>query len=108
LRVLAPLQGNSDVFEGMRQLRRFIAGLSPADDTELTVVSITLAVQEPEQYRARLLALVADQARAIQQNFSTRAIIIDGLQNPVVVRQIDDSNVELFVEYQLSATLETR
>ena len=106
LRILAPLQGNPDVFEAMRQLRRFIGGLAPADDTELTVLSISLAVTEPEQYRARLLALIADQARAIQQNFATRAIIIDGLQNPVVVRQLDDSNVELFVEYQLSATLD--
>ena len=108
LRLLAPLQGNTDVFETMRQLRRFIAGLVPADDTELNVLSISLAVTEPEQYRARLLALIADQARSIQQNFATRSIIIDGLQNPVVVRQLDDSNVELFVEYQLSATLEAR
>lgn len=107
-RVLASLQGNQDVFETMRQLRRFVGGLALADDTELNVISISLAVTEPEQYRARLLALIADQARAIQQNFSTRAIIIDGLQNPVVVRQIDDSNVELFVEYQLSATLDSR
>jgi len=108
LRILAPLQGNTDVFEAMRQLRRFIGGIVPADDTDLNVVSISLAVIEPEQYRSRLLALIADQARAIQQNFTTRAIIIDGLQNPVVVRQTDDSNVELFIEYQLSATLEAR
>jgi hypothetical protein len=108
LRVLASLQGNQDVFETMRQLRRFVGGLALADDTELNVISISLAVTEPEQYRSRLLALIADQARAIQQNFATRSIIIDGLQNPVVVRQIDDSNVELFVEYQLSATLDSR
>jgi hypothetical protein len=108
LRVLHPLQGTTDVFEEMRLLRRFIGTLSPADDTELSVVAITLAVAEPEQYRARLLALIADQSRAIQQNFGARTIIIDGLQNPVVVRQVDDSNVELFLDYQLSANLETR
>lgn len=108
LRVLCPLLGNADVFEAMRQLRRFVSSLTPADDTELAVVSISLAVTDPEQYRARLLALIADQSRAIQQNFGARTIIIDGLQNPVVVRQVDDSNVELFVDYQLSANLEVR
>ena len=108
LRVLCPLQGATDVFEPMRQLRRFISSLTPADDTELNVISISLAVTDPEQYRARLLALIADQSRSIQQNFGARTIIIDGLQNPVVVRQIDDSNVELYLDYQLSANLETR
>mgnify|MGYP001603615586 FL=1 len=108
LRILCPLVGNADVFESMRQLRRFIGTLAPADDTELAIATIALAVTEPEQYRARLLALIADQSRTIQQNFGARTIIIDGLQNPVVVRQVDDSNVELFVDYQLSANLETR
>jgi len=108
LRILCPLQGNPDVFEAMRQLRRFIGTLAPAEDTELSVASISLAVTDPEQYRARLLALIADQSRTIQQNFGAHTVIIDGLQNPVVVRQIDDSNVELYVDYQLSANVETR
>jgi len=108
LRVLCPLQGDIDVFETMRQLRVFIASLAPANDTELSVVSISLAVADPEQYRARLLALIADQSRAIQQNFSARTVLIDGLQNSVTVRQVDDSNVELYVDYQLSANLDVR
>ena len=108
LRVLYPLQGDIDIFESMKHLRQFISALSPAADTELSIVSMSLAVAEPEQYRARLLALIADQSRAIQQNFSARTVIIDGLQNPVSVRQVDDSNVELFVDYQLSANLDTR
>jgi hypothetical protein len=110
LRILCPLQGQGDidVFETMRQLRRFIGTLTPADDAELSVVSINLAAADPEQYRTRLLALIADQSRAVQQNFGARTIIIDGLQNPVVVRQLDDLNVELFVDYQMSANLEVR
>ena len=108
LRVLCPLSGDVDVFETMRQLRVFIASLTPAADTELNVVTITLAVGDPEQYRARLLALIADQSRTIQQNFSARTVIIDGLQNPVTVRQVDDSHVELYVDYQLSANLDVR
>ena len=108
LRILCPLQGDLDIFESMKQLRLFLAALPAAGDTELAVNSINLAVGDPEQYRARLLALIADQSRTIQQNFSARTVIIDGLQNPVTVRQIDDSHVELFVDYQMSANLDVR
>jgi len=108
LRVLCPLQGNADVFEAMRQLRGFIATLKPADETELNVVSLSLAVTDPEQYRVRLLTLIAEQSRAIQQTFGARSIIIDGLQNPVLVRQIDDTNIELYIDYQMSANIDVR
>jgi hypothetical protein len=108
LRILFPLQGTNDVFESLRQLRRFIGTLAPGADSELSLVSISLAVNEPEQYRPRLLQLISEQARTIQQSFGTRSLIIDGLQNPVLVRQVDDSNVELSVDYQISANVESR
>jgi hypothetical protein len=108
LRVLLPLPGTTDVFEATKQLRRFIGSLPPTPDAELTIATLSLAVATPDQYRERLLALIADQSRAIQQQFGARTVIIDGLQNPVSVRQVDESNVELFVDYQLSANLDVR
>lgn len=108
LRILAPLQGTDDIFESLRQLRRFIGGLNPGENVELVIVSVSVAVNDPEQYRPRLLSLMAEQTRTVQQTFATRTTIIDGLQNPVIVRQVDDSHVELSIDYQISATIETR
>ncbi len=108
VRILLPLQGTSDVFEATKQLRRFITTLPPTADTELNVTSVSLAVAAPEQYRERLIALIAEQSRGIQQQFGARTVIVDGLQNGVTVRQVDESNVELFVDYQLSANLDVR
>jgi hypothetical protein len=108
LRILAPLQGTNDIFESLRQLRRFISTLTPGEGVEMSVVSISLAVNDPEQYRSRLLSLIAEQTRSVQQAFGTRTTIIDGLQNPVIVRRVDDSNVELSIDYQISATVESR
>lgn len=108
LRILAPLQGTDDIFESLRQLRRFIGGISPGENVELVIVSVSVAVNDPEQYRSRLLGLMAEQTRSVQQTFATRTTIIDGLQNPVIVRQVDDSHVELSIDYQISATIETR
>lgn len=108
LRILAPLQGSDDIFESLRQLRRFISSLTPGENAELILVSVSVAVNDPEQYRSRLLGLMAEQTRSVQQTFGTRTTIIDGLQNPVIVRQVDDSHVELSIDYQISATIETR
>lgn len=108
LRILSPIEGNPDVLETMKQLRRFIAGFSTLEDAELNVVSISLAVTAPEQFRERLLTSIADQSRLIQRHLGARSVIIDGLQNPVSVRQVDDANIELFIDYQMSATLEMR
>jgi hypothetical protein len=108
LRILSPLGGNTDIFDAMKDLRKFIATLQTADDTDLTITSMTLAVAAPEQYRERLLALIADQSRTIQQTLGARSIAFDGLQNAVAIRQLDDANVEIYIDYLLSATVESR
>jgi hypothetical protein len=108
LRILAPLQNGADVFETMKQLRQFVGAFSALQDTELSVASISLAVIEPEQLRERLLTLIADQSRTIQHSLGARVVTVDGMQNPVLVRQVDDANVELYIDYQMSATMEMR
>ncbi len=108
VRVLAPLGDGADVFETMKQLRQFIGSFSALTDAELSIASISLAVIAPEQSRERLLALIADQTRAIQRSLGARVVTVDGMQNPVLVRQVDDANVELYIDYQMSATMELR
>ena len=41
-----------------------------------------------------------------QRSFGARSVAIEGLNNPVTVRQLDDINVEIFIDYQLNATVE--
>lgn len=106
LRVLYPLQGLTDIFEATKQLRRFVTSLPATPDVEMNVTALTLAVASPDQYRDRLLSQISDQARTMHQSFGARLVIIDGLQNSVSVRQVDDFNVEIYVDYQLTANLE--
>lgn len=108
VRILCPLVNgtSADVFADTRQLRQFIAGFDVAPGAELQVVSIGLAVDNSEQYRDRLLELISEQARNTQRNFGARTVVIEGLNNPITVRQLDDLNVELYIDYQLSTTLE--
>lgn len=108
VRILCPLVNSTsaDVFASTRQLRQFIAGFDVAPGAELQVVSIGLAVDNAEQYRDRLLDLIGEQARNTQRTFGARTVVIEGLNNPITVRQLDDLNVELYIDYQLSTTLE--
>lgn len=108
VRILCPLVNgtSADVFADTRQLRQFIAGFDVAPGAELQVVSIGLAVDNSEQYRDRLLDLINEQARNTQRTFGARTVVIEGLNNPITVRQLDELNVELYIEYQLSTTLE--
>ena len=108
VRILCPLVNSTsaDVFANTRQLRQFIAGFEVAPGAELQVLSIGLAVDNAEQYRDRLLDLIGEQARNTQRTFGARTVVIEGLNNPISVRQLDDLNVELYIDYQLSTTLE--
>ena len=108
VRILCPLVNSTsaDVFASTRQLRQFIAGIEVAQGADLQVLSIGLAEDNAEQYRERLLELIGEQARNTQRTFGARTVVIEGLNNPVTVRQLDDLNIELYIDYQLSTTLE--
>jgi hypothetical protein len=108
VRILCPLVNgtSADVFNDTRLLRQFIASFEVSPGAELQVTSINLAVDSPEQYRDRLLDLIGEQAHSTQRTFGARSVVIEGLNNPVTVRQLDDINVEIYIDYQLSTTLE--
>jgi len=108
VRVLCPLVNgtSADVFNDTRLLRQFVASLEVAPGAEMQVVSINLAVDSAEQYRDRLLDLIGEQAHGAQRSFGARTVVIEGLNNPISVHQLDDINVEIFIDYQLNATVE--
>jgi hypothetical protein len=108
VRVLCPLVNgtSTDVFNDTRLLRQFIAGVEVSPGAEMQVVSVNLAVDSADQYRDRLLDLIGEQAHAAQRSFGARSVVIEGLNNPVTVHQLDDINVEIFIDYQLNATVE--
>ena len=107
VRILCPLVNSTsaDVFANTRQLRQFIAGFEVAPGAELQVLSMGLAVDNAEQYRDRLLDLIGEQARNTQRTFGARTVVIEGLNNPISVRQLDDLNVVLRDRWQ-EATLD--
>jgi beta-lactamase regulating signal transducer with metallopeptidase domain len=108
--LLVPIPGDADSpTPSVDAVRKLIAGAKlPAgvtadgDYTEW----VDLVVQYPEQYRPRLLEMIAQQVKAAQQSLGakTRATVT-GLQNPVTVSKAGAVDVDIYIKYELSVVV---
>ena len=106
LRVLSPLTPDAEVFEVIRQVSQAIARIEVPNDAEVRIISTTLAVAAAEQQRDRLMQLIREQIAKTREQLGANVLTVTGLDSPVLVRQLDHLSVELYLDYQLSATLE--
>jgi len=62
-------------------------------------------VDNPEQYRGKVLGQIAQEVQKTREAISANGSVkVEGLESSVMVRQADDRNVELFLNYSLSIT----
>ena len=106
LRVLSPLTPDAEIFEVIRQVSQAIARIEVPNDAEVRIISTTLAVAAAEQQRDRLMQLIREQIAKTREQLGANVLTVTGLDSPVLVRQLDHLSVELYLDYQLSATLE--
>jgi hypothetical protein len=79
------------------------ASVKLPDGVDVTSGSITLAVREPNQHRAQLLKLVAEEVTRTRDALQPGSIArVGGLEASVQVRAADDREVELFLPYTLA------
>lgn len=65
---------------------------------------IQLAVDSPEQYREKILKAIMDEITRLKKLCGSQVILhISGLEGPVQVHQLNDIEVELFINYSLIA-----
>jgi hypothetical protein len=90
--------------DGTALIRRIVARVKPEPGAALTVESIGLAVDSPESRRAELIKRIGVEAAAMRAAFDGATVTVSGLESPVLVRQVDDTRVELFIGYELGVT----
>lgn len=107
LHVLIPLAGTGkDVFRCAVTINEFIKGVVLPEKTEIDFGQIHLGVENPEQYRGALLKLIADEIGKSKKALGTASqALIGGLESPIFVRQADERNVELFLNYTVALTV---
>ena len=104
VQLLLPVVSDSDnIFTGGIELGDLLDKLDPPDKVRFHASPVRLAVENPEKLRGKLLEMIsADVRNAKKKMKGSGKITISGLEGPVKVNQVDNINVELFIEYKVS------
>jgi hypothetical protein len=105
LNILVPFKGKGrDAFACATMIYKFLGDIAMPGKARIRTGEIRLAVDNPEQYRPVLLKMIADAYAKTKESVKAKAkgeSEIRGLVGPVLVRQADDDNVDLFIDFQL-------
>lgn len=96
-----------NIFGAGAEAARFVDALHLPGKVRCELGKLQLAVDNPEQYRAKVLGEIAQEVQKTREAISAKGSVkVEGLESSVMVRQADDRNVELFLNYSLSITTE--
>ncbi|WP_101757986.1 hypothetical protein [Oceanicoccus sp. KOV_DT_Chl] len=100
--ILAKLDSGKGVYAATQEIYSFIGRIKKPEDTSLRLGNTTLAISSPNKYRNQLLTLVKEEITntkaALGEGYK---VSISGLENPVIVRQKNDKQVTLFIDYRV-------
>ena len=106
LHVMAKLDAYSDVYACATRIRRFFDSITMPGKSTYTLGEIQVAVADPEQYRQEILRKISADVAFVKETMQTSGTVsITGLEQPVLVRQVDDRKVELFINYSMTMEL---
>jgi hypothetical protein len=101
--VLVPVTDTSDVYAASANAVSVLSQLPMPEKVELTFGNLTLAARDPQQHRTELLKRIAEDAARTRDSLAPGGVArFDGLEGPVLVRQANDHEVDLFIDYRLS------
>jgi hypothetical protein len=104
--LLVALSTNTgDIFDAGAGAARFVESLSLPGKVKCELGRLQLAIENPEQYRTNVLGLIREEIRKTRDMVLPQGSVkVDGLESPVMVRQVNDRNVALFLNYSLSVS----
>jgi hypothetical protein len=95
-----------DVFSAAKELTKLIKDIKAPGSASYKLSPVRLVVDTPEKYRAKLLQMIFEDLKQVRKSAKkTGKVTISGLENPVLVRQADDTHVELYFHYSVSMEL---
>jgi len=104
--VMAKLDEDTDIYKASSFIRQFIDSISMPGKSSTSLGSIQLAVQNPEKYRTELLKEISKDVAFVKSTIGANGnISISGLEQPVLVRQVDDQMIELFINYSMTINM---
>ncbi|MCI0498851.1 MAG: hypothetical protein L0Y36_04095 [Planctomycetales bacterium] len=106
LHILAKLDEKSDIYDCAIRIKGFLDSITLPSKVKLELGQIQLAVKNPEEYRSAILKKIGDDVEFVKTAIGHNGkITLSGLEQPVLVRQVDDRKVELFINYSMAVEL---
>ncbi|WP_370979077.1 hypothetical protein [Agaribacterium sp. ZY112] len=103
--IFSKLDETRDVYAATQAVYSFISKIQVPDDAEYSLGNTSLAISNPSQYREKLLAGINAEIESTRKIFgSNYEVSISGLENPVIVRQKNDRQVTVYIDYRLEFT----
>ena len=100
--ILSKLGNEKGVYAATQEIYSFISRIKKPDDTSLSLGNTSLAISSPEKYRNKLLEQVKTEINTTKSILgSAYKSTVSGLENPVVVKQKNDKQVTLFLDYRI-------
>jgi len=106
LHVLAKLGEKEDIYDCAIRIKGFLDAIKLPSRTKFELGQIQLVVKNPEAYRRVILKQIGEDVQVVKESIGYNGkITISGLQQPVLVRQVSDRKVELFINYSMAIEL---
>jgi hypothetical protein len=103
LYLLASLKPGTSVYTATKKIYQVINSVHFEESDSVTLGNAELAMEDPEQYRSRLLGLISQSATEARKSLNTDVMPeVHGLENAVSVMQLSDTDVVLFINYTLT------
>src|SRR6185503_2843822 len=102
LYVLGSLKQDATVFAVTKRIYQLVSAMPLAEGTRIAFGNTALGLEEPENYRARVLGLIAQSVAEAKKSLGPASLVeLEGLESPVSVMQLNDREVLLFINYRL-------
>jgi len=101
LYVLGPLKADATVFALAKRIHQVVTAVPVTEGTKVLLGNTTLGMDEPERFRPQLLGLISKSAVEAKKLLGASGPVeIEGLENPVAVMQVSESEVVVFINYR--------
>ncbi len=100
--ILGALRQDTNVFAVTKRIYQAVSAISLGNGTKVALGNTVLGMNEPEKYRAQILESISKAIVETKKALGMAGSVeVDGLENPVSVMQLDESEVVLFINYRL-------
>ncbi len=107
--VMVKLDEDTDVYASATRIRGLLDSVELPGKTSYRLGQIELAVANPEKSRREILEKISEDVEFVRTAMpSSGQVSITGLEGPVLVRQVDDRKIELFINYSMTMELLNR